>query len=59
MIAAVAALVVLTATMFLAVELLFEWSEGGPVRGQHVIGVMLIVLLLTWRIATRVIDGTM
>ena len=58
-IAAVAALVILTLTMALAVELLFAWSEADPVRGRHVIGVMLLVLLLTWRIATRVLTGTM
>lgn len=59
MIAAVAALVILTVTMFLAVDLLFDWSAGDPVKGRHVIGVMLLVLLLTWRIATRVMSGTM
>ncbi|MCP3735634.1 hypothetical protein M9979_12195 [Sphingomonas sp. RP10(2022)] len=58
-IAAIAALLILTTTMFLAVDLLFEWSAGSPVHGRHVVGVMLLVLLLTWRIATRVMTGTM
>lgn len=59
MIAAVAALLILVVTMFLAVDLLFDWSAGDPVKGRHVTGVMMLVLLLTWRIATRVLTGTM
>lgn len=59
MIAAVAALLILTVTMFLAVDLLFACGAGEPVRARHVVGVMLLVLLLTWRIATRVLTGTM
>lgn len=59
MIAPIAAIVILSLTIGLALELLFHWSSGEPVRGRHVIGVCLLVLLLSWRIGTRVLTGTM
>lgn len=59
LIAPAAALLILTLTMFLAVDLMFDWSAAARVKGRHVTGVMLLVLLLTWRIATRVLTGTM
>jgi hypothetical protein len=58
-IAALAAIVILSLTIGLAIELLFHWSSGDPVRGRHVIGVCLLVLLLSWRIGTRILTGTM
>ena len=59
MIAPIAALVILSLSIGLSIELLFHWSSRDPVRGRHVIGVCLLVLLLSWRIGTRILTGTM
>jgi hypothetical protein len=59
LVAVTAAMTILTVTMAMAIDLLFAWSARERVLGRHVMGVMLLVLLLTWRIATRVLTGTM
>ena len=50
---------IVTAAIWLWVDVMFAWSEGEPVKARHVVCVFVLMVAIALRIVQRLLNGTL